>query len=415
MEKTPQELYLEREKRVTDAIQLKIPDRVPVMLELSYFPAKYTGITCEAAFYDYDLWLKAYCKTVQDFAPDLVQIAPFFPGAFYEILDSKQLKLPGHGVDPHHSQQFIEGEFLKADEYDVLMEDRTDFLIRRYLPRIFGSLEPLAKLPSIYQTAFSYMEAANLAESLVSPEIYHALEKLLEAGREISRWGSRMKAFGDEIVKLGFPLYGTSGEHVPFDHLSYHVRGMRGIFLDMHRQPDKLIEVLDWLMPRQIEKALAKARAGGRKRVYFALHRGADNFMSARQFEIFYWPYVKKMVQALLHEDFTPCLFLEGDYTSRLEYFLEFPKAKILARFDSSDINVVKRVLQGHICIMGNVPASLMQTGSSQDIEDYCKKLIDLLGKDSGFIMAPRSAPDDAKPENLKAMVDSVKKYGVYH
>jgi len=223
-----------------------------------------------------------------------------------------------------------------------------------------------------------------------------------------------MKAFGEEIVKLGFPLYGTSGEHVPFDHLSYHVRGMRGIFLDMHRQPDKLIEVMDWLMPRQIEKALTKARAGGRKRVYFALHRGADGFMSSKQFEVFYWPYVKKMVQALLDEDFTPCLFLEGDYTSRLEYFLELPKGKILARFDSSDINIVKNVLQGHICIMGNVPVSLMQTGTSQDIENYCKKLIDLLGKDGGFIMAPRSAPDDVKPENLKAMVDFTKKYGVY-
>jgi hypothetical protein len=414
MGKPPEELYREREKRVTDAVQLKIPDRIPVMLELSYFPAKYTGITCEAAFYNYDLWLKAYCKTVQDFAPDMVQILSFFPGSFYDILDSKQLKLPGRGIDPNHGQQFIEGEFLKADEYDALMEDRTDFLVRRYLPRIFGSLSPFSKLPSIYQTAFSYMEAANLAESLVSPEIYPALEKLLEAGREISGWRSRMKAFGDEIVKLGFPLYGTSGEHVPFDHLSYHVRGMRGIFLDMHRQPDKLIKVMDWLMPRQIEKALAKARAGGRKRVCFALHRGADGFMSPRQFEIFYWPYVKKLVQALLDEEFTPCLFLEGDYTSRLEYFLELPKGKILARFDSSDITKVKRILQGHICIMGNVPVSLMQTGTPRDVEDYCRKLIDLLGKDGGFIMAPRGSPDDVKPENLKAMVDFTKKYGVY-
>jgi len=58
MEKTAAELYREREKRITDVIEFKIPDRVPVMLELSYFPAKYTGITCEAAFYDYDKWLE---------------------------------------------------------------------------------------------------------------------------------------------------------------------------------------------------------------------------------------------------------------------------------------------------------------------------------------------------------------------
>jgi uroporphyrinogen-III decarboxylase len=209
-------------------------------------------------------------------------------------------------------------------------------------------------------------------------------------------------------------LYGTSGEHIPFDHLSYHVRGMRGIFLDMYRQPAKLLEAMDWMMPRQVEKALTKARAGGRKRVYFALHRGADGFMSAKQFEVFYWPYVKQLVLSLIDDGFTPCLFLEGDYTSRLEYFLELPKGKILARFDSSDIKRVKKVLQGHLCIMGNVPVSLMQTNTPADVEDYCKRLIDLLGEGGGFIMAPRSAPDDVRPENLKAMVEVTKKYGVY-
>ena len=86
MEKTPEELYREREKRVTDTINLNIPDRVPIMLEPSYFPAKYTGITCEAAYYDYDKWLSAYCKTVQDFEPDITWISPFFPGTVFDIL-----------------------------------------------------------------------------------------------------------------------------------------------------------------------------------------------------------------------------------------------------------------------------------------------------------------------------------------
>ena len=50
MGKTPQELYQEREKRVADAIRLTIPDSVPISTILGYFPAKYAGITCEAAF-----------------------------------------------------------------------------------------------------------------------------------------------------------------------------------------------------------------------------------------------------------------------------------------------------------------------------------------------------------------------------
>ena len=385
------------------------------MLELSYFPAKYTGITCEAAYYDYDMWLKASCKTVEDFAPDMVQIAPFFPGKVYEILDSKQLILPGHGTDPFHSHQFIEGEYLEADEYDHFMGDHSDFLLRRYLPRMFGTLEPLDKLPAFLNTASSYREAPNLAELLASPEIHDALEKFLKAGRELYKWRPKMNAFGKEIEKLGFPLYGVGVEHIPFDHLSYHVRGLRGIYFDMYRQPEKLIEVFDWLLPLQIDKAIRMAKASNKKRTYFALHRGGDVFMSSDQFGRFYWPYAKKLIHALIAEGFTPCVFFEGDYTSRLEYLLELPKGKVLCRLDSSDIYKAKEILRGHVCIMGGVPPSLLQFGTSQEVQEYCKKLIDVIGKDGGFIIAPASPPDDAKPENIKTMVEYTRNYGLYH
>jgi hypothetical protein len=414
MEKTVEELYREREKRVTDTIKFKIPDRVPVMLELSYFPAKYTGITCKAAYDDYDAWLHACCKTVRDFEPDISQLMPFFPGTVYELLDPKQLRLPGQGISPHHAHQFIEGEYMQAGEYDAFLDDRTDFLLRCYLPRIFGALEPMNRLPPFWTTASSYRGVPVLAELLSSPELYGALEALLKAGREMAGWHTRMADFGKEIEKLGFPLYGVSGAHVPFDFLSYHVRGIHGMYLDMYRQPDKLIAVFDSLLPLQMESAVTNARKSGRKRVYQALHRGADGFMSAKQFETFYWPYVKKLVQAEIDEGLTPCLFLEGDYTSRLEYFLELPKGKILARLDSSDIKKAKEILQGHICIMGNVPASVLQIGTPHDVEDYCKKLIDVVGKDGGFIMAPGSSMDEARPENVKRMVDFTREYGRY-
>jgi uroporphyrinogen-III decarboxylase len=414
MEKTPQELYQEREKRVTDAIKLDIPDRVPIMLELSYFPAKYTGITCEAAYYDYDKWLSAYCKTVQDFEPDLTWILRFFPGTVYDILDPKQLRLPGHGISPYHTHQFVEGEYMKADEYDAFLEDRTDFLLRCYLPRIFGALEPFNKLPPFWETTFSYRDVPLLAELLASPEINGALETLLKAGREMSRWRAKRDAFDEEIEKLGFPLYGITGGHVPFDFLSYHMRGMQGMYLDMFRQPDKLLEVFDRLLPIEIDKAVMHAKDSGRTRVFWALHRGADGFMSAKQFEKFYWPYAKKIVQALIDKGLTPCLFLEGNYTSRLEYFLELPKGKVLGRFDASDINKTKEVLRGHMCIMGNVPSSLLQIGTPQDVEDYCKNLIDVVGKDGGLIVCPRTSMDEVKPENLKRMVEFTREYGRY-
>ena len=144
------------------------------------------------------------------------------------------------------------------------------------------------------------------------------------------------------------------------------------------------------------------------------LHRGAEGFMSLKQFETFYWPTLKGMILGFIEAGLTPCPFFEGDYTSRLEYLAELPKGKVLGHFDSSDINKVKEVLGKPCCIMGNVPSSLLQTGTQQDVKDYCKKLIDDIGKGGGFILASRSAVDEAKPENVKTMIDFTKEYGVY-
>jgi uroporphyrinogen-III decarboxylase len=110
----------------------------------------------------------------------------------------------------------------------------------------------------------------------------------------------------------------------------------------------------------------------------------------------------------------TPCIFFEGDSTSRLEHLLQFPKGKVLVRLDSSDIFKAKEILKNHLCIEGNVPCSLLQYGSLQEVKDYCKKIIDIVGKDGGFILGPRSSTDEVKPENLKTMIDFTKEYGRY-
>ena len=55
MGKTPQELYEEREKRVKDAVALKTPDRVPVVVSMGFLPARYSGMTIQEIMYDPDI------------------------------------------------------------------------------------------------------------------------------------------------------------------------------------------------------------------------------------------------------------------------------------------------------------------------------------------------------------------------
>jgi uroporphyrinogen-III decarboxylase len=50
--------------------------------------------------------------------------------------------------------------------------------------------------------------------------------------------------------------------------------------------------------------------------------------------------------------------------------------------------------------------------GTPDDVDAYCRKLIEKVGKGGGFILdGAIGIPDEAKPENVMAMFESVKKY----
>ncbi len=136
--------------------------------------------------------------------------------------------------------------------------------------------------------------------------------------------------------------------------------------------------------------------------------------MSPDQFNTFYWPTLKKLVLRLIDEGLNPFLLWEGDCTSRLETIAEIPKGKAVYWFERTDIFKAKEILGDTVCIRGNVPSSIMSTGTPDDVKAYCRKLIDGVGKEGGFIMDSSTVMDDAKPENAKAMIDFTKEYGRY-
>jgi uroporphyrinogen-III decarboxylase len=188
---------------------------------------------------------------------------------------------------------------------------------------------------------------------------------------------------------------------------------MKGTMLDMYRHSDQLLAACDRLLQWRISRALPAdpKKRGNPKRLFLALHRGAQGFMSKKQFEKFYWPGLKKAMMKSIELGFVPMPFCEGAYGDRLEYFLELPKGKVVAHFDLTDMFKAKEVLKDHVCIMGNVPSSLLQVGSTHDVDEYCKKLIQVCGKGGGFILTNGSSIDEAKPENIRAMVEAAKKY----
>ncbi len=417
MEKTMQELYDERVKRVEAAIRLEEPDRIPIIPMFHLFPVKYTGLTMQQAHDEYETYLVSSKKTVLDFEPDMYYNPQFgvgLTGDLYDALDFKQIKLPGHGISPDLSFQFAEEEYMKADEYDAFLDDPTDYAIRTILPRTYGALDPLKYLPSLKTMLLGYAAGTILASFASMPQMVSAFEALAKAGRASLEQAKLTGAYYKELAGLGFPVYIGPFTLAPFDMFSDMLRAMRGSMLDMYRQPQKLLEAMDKVYPMLLETTIDGAKRTKNPRVYIPLHRGADGFMSLSQFETFYWPGLKKLMLDLIDAGLTPCPFMEGSWTQRLEYLTELPKGKIIAHLDATDIFKAKEVIGHRICIQGNVPLALLQIGSPQEVESYCKKLIDVVGKGGGFILDAGGAMDEAKPELVKVMMDFTREYGVY-
>ena len=137
--------------------------------------------------------------------------------------------------------------------------------------------------------------------------------------------------------------------------------------------------------------------------------------MSPSQFKTFYWPQLRKVVMALIDNGLVPCMLWEGDCTSRLEHIADIPRGKCIYFFERTDIFKAKQVLGDVVCLRGNVPASMLTTGTPDDVRAYCRKLIEVAGKGGGLIVDGGSGiPDESRTENVQAMFAATREFGVY-
>ncbi len=402
--------------RVNDAIALRKPDRVPFFPTYHLFPARYVGMTYQEAFYDQERWLAAFEKAILDHDPDLY----FQPGAgiaaagaAHEALDNKQIHWPGHGVAAHRTFQFIEGEYMKAEEYDEFLEDPSDWTIRKYLPRIYGNLQGLGMLPPLTSMLAGYA-GAGITGILAIPPVAAAFQALQQAAQVSAGWSMGYAQFEKRMNAQGYPAFATAIALAPYDLISDMLRGMRGTMKDMYRCPDKLIAAMERILPVQIGGAIGQAHMSGNPRIFIPLHRGADGFMSDEQFERFYWPTLKALILALLDAGLVPCPFWEGGYNQRLQYLKELPPGKVMGIFDRSDLIKVKEVLGDTMCIAGGMPISLLQAGTPEKVRAETKKVIETVGRDGGFIMSTSSVLDEADPVLVQAWADATREYGGY-
>ncbi len=406
--------YQERVTRFIKVIKLEKPDRVPVILPAGYYPAIYAGYSLKEVMYDYKKLAKAWLKFNHDFQPDSF-IGPglVYPGRVIEKIGHKLHKWPGHGLpDNAPMYQFVEGVYMQPEEYDDFIENPTEYWMRVFLPRTAGALESFQ-----YLTPFNPVMTNPLGwvMSFANLDVRKSFESLIDAGKEIAKWRDAVGKVNQEALAEGFASFsGAAMAGAPFDNLSDVLRGTQGIVMDMFRRPDKIKEAMERLVPIIVKGAVKGAENSLSPVVMMPLHKGDNSFMSGKQFEEFYWPTLKKVLLGMVNEGLVPMPFAEGNYEPRLDLIKDMPHSSVVWYFEVMDMSKAKKVLGNVSCITGNVPASIVATGTPEEVKQACRKLITICAPGGGYILMGAASVSKCNPENLHAMMAAAEEYGKY-
>ena len=412
-----QQAYERRVQMFIDVITLKKPERIPVCPAMGFYPFVYAGVTSQEAMYDYEKLALALRKFHTDFLPDsMAGTALYGSGRVLDVLDYKLYRWPGHGVPANEPYQCVEDEYMRADEYQRLINDPSDFFLRYYFPRVFGSLAPLAGV-GLFSDVLELPSVGSAMIPFGFPEVQAAMTRLLEAGRAATEWINACRAIDHELISiLGLTGLMAGFTKAPFDIIGDTLRGTRAIMLDKFRQPKAVLAAVERFVPLAIEAGVHSAKRSRSPIVFMPLHKGADSFMSNKDFETFYWPTLKAVIIGLIEEGFIPYLFVEGGYNKRLGTIADpdIPIGRTIWMFDQTDLREVKKRFAGWACFGGNLPSSLLVAGTTEDVKDHVRSLIDDVGQDGGYILSTGATVDNALAANLHAMIDTCKEYGVY-
>ena len=396
--KDTERLYHERLKRYLTALRHGKPDKIPIRPFVAEFTAKHAGLTCQEVVHDYNLAFAAARRCATDFDWDAVvgNMVYVWTG-LTQALGLKYYAIPGIDVPADTGFQYREpnedAAFMRADEYDRLIDDPTAFLYEVWLPRVSTEILPPGA-PVSYRNQLALVKGA-----IAMSNYFNAFG--VQNARLRSECGTVSAISG--ILKA------------PFDILADKFRGYIGLTMDMMERPGKVLAACEALMPHLLDIALGSADPLRQVPVGYWMHRGCIPFVSKGQFESHYWPTVKPIVEELWCQGHQTLFYAEGNWDAHLESFKELPDLSIVYHVDIGNILKVHRELGHKFCLSGGVPNYLLGYGTPAQVRASCKQIIDAVAQDGGYIMdASAIMQNDTREENLRALTEFTREYGVY-
>jgi hypothetical protein len=393
-----EQLYSQRLNRYVTAMRNEKPDRIPIRPFVAEFTAKYAGYTCQEVTHDYEKAFAAARRCAADFDWDAVVANMVYVWTgLTQAIGLKYYGVPGIDVPPDIGFQYLEPSqeeaFMKPDEYDQLIEDPTGFLFNVWLPRISADVSATDE-PTSYRNNLSFLKGG-----MAMLTYFNAFGRQNELLR--SECGTVSAISG--ILKA------------PLDILADKLRGYIGLCFDLVERPDRVLAACEALMPHLLHVALSGADPDKNVPIGLWMHRGCVPFVSQKHFDNIYWPTLKPIIEQIWANGHQVLFYAEGDWNPHLKAFAELPDGAIVYHVDMGDIFEVHKVLGQKFCISGGIPNYLLSIGTEHDVREYCKKVIDGVAGDGGYIMdAGAIIQNDAKVENVRAMTEFTREYGVY-
>jgi uroporphyrinogen-III decarboxylase len=364
-------------------------------------------------------------------APMVIYILPYLAGLSFTEMIKDPERMAQAAID--HSDlvgDFIHPLLTILDHQAVLPNSTWDQVSIDW--RIFEDFPPKGNIPSAYHDKDMIGSYDDILEHGFASVLFN--KKLSKAvfERSVDEWldfGFEYppvfwKAWHRFIAETGKTLQMGARALIPFDVLVGY-RTFELIAEDLMERPDKVKETCQVLGEYEILTAMKRcmvAGAGeipGAEKIFLGNALGAPPYISPRVFDEFVYPYLKMQVDTAVNAGFKVHVHLDGDLTKVLDTLSHItdglPRGRVMLDFEKTDMKQAKKILGDKVCIYGNVPAALLVFGTPDEVDEYCRQLIEDCAAGGGFILGSEcEVPWDAKPENVLAVIEAAKTHGRY-
>ena len=391
MSDTVEALKLEREENLRNIYDNKIPKRVPISISLSNAAvAGYAGIDIRSTYWKPSLLREPLIELSEKIKSDV----SLFGRSIYTPVTSQTLRAINKVMSSTGFMQHPNTMCMEADEYDELIADPYAFIIEKCIPRLYKSLSmetnPWKNILALIQE--------NQLKAAVGKEEAELAQELNER-------------FGYSRA-IGFDGFGRA----PMDWIADQLRSFSGICIDVRRCRAKLIEALDAVYPMIYKIGLCKdldnvSRYHG---TTFQLHMAT--YLRVKDFAEVWLPSWKRQMEDYASVGMRTGAFLEDDWDKLLDYVYDLPTGSIFS-FEKTDAKLIKEKLGKKHILSGGFPLQHLTRCTKQEIISKTKEWLDIMAPGGQYIFGFDKGAltiDDINIENLIAVCDTVREYGVY-